>query len=287
MTTAKHPAKAPQRADQSEYVLGTGLDESTRLGLQHRLWSAAAHDLWLRARIQPGMKVLDIGSGPGHATLDLAQIVGPAGQVVAVDESAAFLKQLHDDVKARKLHNVERALGDVQKLADVLPGQSGVFDAAYARWVFCFLPRPDDLVAGLARKIKTGGRLLVQDYFNYEAMTLGPRREEMTTVVHAVAKSWRSEGGDPDIVARLPAMLRAHGFRIEHLGVHQRIAQPGSTMWHWPDSFFRIYVPKLVTKGFLTEAQSDAWFRCWDTASADPACFMVLPTVFDLIAVRE
>ncbi|MFY9341712.1 MAG: methyltransferase domain-containing protein, partial [Planctomycetota bacterium] len=71
-----------------EYVLGTGADELSRLGLQHRLWSDAAHQAWQRACIRPGQRVLDVGCGPGYAAFDLAQIVTAVGAVVGVDESA-------------------------------------------------------------------------------------------------------------------------------------------------------------------------------------------------------
>ncbi len=35
--------------------------------------------------IQPGMKVIDIGCGPGFFTLPIAQMVGPLGMVIAID----------------------------------------------------------------------------------------------------------------------------------------------------------------------------------------------------------
>src|SRR2546421_1314466 len=107
------PTSAPRPPKQSapdDYVLGTGADESVRLGLQHRLWSAATHLLWERAGIQPGQTVLDLGCGPGHAALDLAQIVGPTGRVIAIDESASFLKQVHDQALARKQLHIDRIL---------------------------------------------------------------------------------------------------------------------------------------------------------------------------------
>ena len=86
-----------------EYVLGTDAIEAKRLGLQHRIWSAAAHHLWELAGVRPGITVMDLGCGPGHATFDLATIVGGAsperaaqGRVIALDESATFLHQLNE-----------------------------------------------------------------------------------------------------------------------------------------------------------------------------------------------
>jgi len=184
-----------------DYVLGTRNDESTRLGLQHRLWSAATHTLWEKAQVVPGQSVLDIGCGPGHASMDLAQIVGPTGRVIAIDESATFLKQLHDNAVSRKFHHIERVLGDVQDLTAVLAHEAGQIDLAYARWVFCFLSNPGAVIDGLSTLLKPGGRVAVQDYFNYErSLTLAPRSEAFTKVIHAVAASWRARGGDTDVM---------------------------------------------------------------------------------------
>lgn len=285
--TGSHRLKPEPRADGSpEYVLGTDSDESVRLGLQHRLWSAAAHDIWEIAGIRPGMTVLDLGCGPGHATLDLAQIVGPEGRVIGLDESAPFLKQLNDQAKGRRLNNVDRVLGDVQKLDEAMPRSDASIDLAYARWVFCFIPHPEYVVRGLRRLLRPGGRVAIQDYFNYEAMTLAPRTPEFTRVIRAVGQSIRDRGGDPDIMGRLPAMFAAAGFKVEHLDIRQRIARPGSTMWAWPDSFFSNYVPRLAESGAITESDHRDFDAAWKAASQDPNAFMLLPAVYDLVVTR-
>src|SRR5262245_45754063 len=117
-----------------EYVLGTGSDELVRLALQHRLWSDAAHQAWQRAEIRPGQRVLDVGSGPGYAAFDLAQIVTAAGGVLAVDESAGFVEHANAQAKVRGLPQLRAKVGDVQQLAGALAGEAP-FDLAYARWV--------------------------------------------------------------------------------------------------------------------------------------------------------
>lgn len=272
------------------YVLGTGDDETFRLGLQHRLWCNAAFDLWLRAGLQPGQRVLDLGCGPGHATLDLAQMVGMQGRVVGVDESPTFLKQLGTESEARRLHNIDRVLGDVQNLDLCLPdpATNDYFDMAYARWVFCFLASPAEVVKGVRRVLRTGGRLVVQDYFNYEfGITMAPRREAFSNAVAAIGRSWRSRGGNPDIMGELPRILKHHGFAIEHMGVQQRIARPQTSMWHWPWTFFNSYLPKLVESGFLSKQACDDALRDLALAAADDTQFVLVPPVFELIAVKR
>jgi SAM-dependent methyltransferase len=267
-----------------EYVLGTGADELERLGLQHRLWSDAAHALWKLARIEPGQRVLDVGCGPGYAAFDLAQIVQGRGAVLGIDESTAFVDHLAAQAAARGLTQVSARAGDVQRLGELVePGAP--FDVAWARWVLCFVPRPEDVVAGVARALRPGGRFAIQDYFNYTAMTAAPRREAHTRVVEATARSWRARGGDPDVVARLPRLLHEHGFRVEHFAQQQRIARPGDSMWHWAASWWRNYVPKLVEMGELAPDDGRRFFEEWSSMRRETD-FVVLPTVYEIVAVR-
>src|SRR6266513_3796631 len=73
------------------YILGTHEQELARLGLQHRAWRPVALDCWQRAGITVGKRVLDVGAGPGYAAVDLAEIVGPTGGVVALERSENFV----------------------------------------------------------------------------------------------------------------------------------------------------------------------------------------------------
>lgn len=94
-------------ARSNEYVLGTDAQEATVWGCSIACGGRTRIYFWEKTRIQPGMSVLDVGCGPGHATMDLAEIVGPTGQVIAIDESAGFLKQLNDMITARKMTHVQ------------------------------------------------------------------------------------------------------------------------------------------------------------------------------------
>lgn len=267
-----------------EYVLGTQADELERLGFQHRLWSDAAHALWKRAEIRLGQRVLDVGCGPGFAAFDLAQLVGKAGAVVGVDESEGFVEHLVRGAAARGLPGCEGRVGDVQQLAPLV--DAGSFDLAWARWVLCFAPDPDAVVAGVAAALRPGGRVCIHDYFNYEMMTSAPRRASYTAVVAATARSWRARGGDPDVMGRVPAMLHRHGLRLTHLGVHQRIARPRDSMWQWGETWWRNFVPKLVQMGEIDTALQETFFRDLDEMSASEIDYLVLPPVYEMLAEK-
>src|SRR6266705_6978137 len=106
-------------AQESDYVLGTHDEELARLGLQHRVWRSVALDCWKKAGITVGSRVLDVGAGPGYATVDLAEIVGPAGEVVALERSSKFVRAMREAVRGRSLTNVR--IHELDLMTDDLP----------------------------------------------------------------------------------------------------------------------------------------------------------------------
>ncbi len=280
-----------------DYVLGVDADEDARLGFQHRLWSDLTHRAWIAARAAPGQTVLDLGSGPGHATFDLASLVQgpdparPLGAVHAIDQSATYLDRLNLLARARGLTNITTHPCDAHNLASLnLPHNS--FDFIYTRWFLCFVRDPQSIINAVANLLRPAthlapaGRFAVNDYFNYEAMTLAPRRPSFTRVIHAIGASWRDRGGDPDIIGRLPTLCSNAGLKMVHLSVDQRLATPADTMWHWPASFWRTYIPRLVSTGHITQLDADAFFADWNEASEDPNSFMAMPPVYTFIAEK-
>lgn len=283
-------------AHQMEYVLGTGLDELARLGLQHRLWSDATCEAWKRAGFALGSRVLDVGCGPGHASMDLGQLVGPEGRVVGVDESAAFIEHLNEQARVRGLGQVSGAVGDVQRLGDVaeVRRDSGGFDGAYARWVLCFVAEPSRVIEGVAGALKRGGVFVVHDYFNYTSMTAGPRETWHDALVSATAASWRTRGGDPDVCARLPRLFDEAGMEVIDLRVHQRIARGGEDhfgrrdpMLAWITSWWRTFAPKLAAMGLITSDQHRAAMEGLAKAERDPHVFFVCPPVFEVVGRKR
>lgn len=280
-----------QHGHTKEYVLGTGLDEHARLGLQHRLWSDAAVDAWKRAGFGLGSRVLDVGCGPGHAALDLAQLVGPDGRVVGVDESETFIASFNEQSRARELSQARGVVGDVQAIS---LGDERAFDGAYARWVLCFVPKPSDVLRGVANALRLGGVFVIHDYFNYGCMTAAPRLESHDVLVKATVQSWKSRGGDPDIAGRLPKLLDDAGFDLVDMRVHQRIARGGVSadgrrdpMIAWPTTWWRTFAPKLVTMGLITQTQCDKALEDLARVEDDATAFVVCPPVFELVARKR
>src|SRR5207249_2091690 len=71
---------------------------------------------FLLPELRPGMRLLDVGCGPGSITRGLAEIVAP-GQVVGLDMSSETLDAARRDAAARGLENLRYEIGSVYELA--------------------------------------------------------------------------------------------------------------------------------------------------------------------------
>src|SRR6516165_9363031 len=162
-----------------DYVLGTHHEEIERLGLQHRVWLPRASDAWRRAGFSVGHTLLDVGCGPGWATLDLAGIAGPTGRAIGIDRSRRFL----DAARARA-----RAIGCAQAEfheldLDEQPLPNVRVDGIWSRWVYAFVKDPRALLARVAALLKPGGTMVLHEYVDYRSWRVSPPRPEFAWFV--------------------------------------------------------------------------------------------------------
>lgn len=269
-----------------DYLLGTGDAEFLRLASQHRAWASQAFALWERAEFRRGDRLLDLGCGPGFATLDLAHLVGPRGEIVAADASARFLDHLRRLAEANRVDWVRPMQADARDLR--LPGvEAGSLDGAYCRWMLCYLERPEEAVCGVSRHLRPGGRFAVTDYFNYRAFTLAPHSAAFERVVSVLPDVWRESGGDLDVGGRLPGLMRDCGLELVHVDQVVRTTRPGTPLWAWPETFFRGFLPRMVEDGHLEPAEAEAFWHDWEAREKDPDAFLALPPLMEVVGEKR
>ncbi len=268
---------------ETDYLLGVHDEEIARLGLQHRVWRPKVLDAWRRAGVSAGSRVIDVGAGPGWATLDLAEIVGRDGRVVALERSERYLAHLRASVAARGLVNVEAHQVDLA--LEPLPAEGA--DAAWIRWVLAFMSRPADVLEKLSRAVRPGGVLVIHEYFDYRTWKLSPARPEQDAFAEFMVQDWKASGGDPDVGRDLPALLPEAGFRIREARPLIEVTRPGDDVWRWPSSFVRTYLDFIVGAGKVEKSWADGVLRAFAEAEADPRSLMVTPLVIEIIAERE
>jgi SAM-dependent methyltransferase len=270
-------------SDDKDYVLGTHDEEISRLGLQHRVWRPRALDAWRRANFTVGQTLLDIGCGPGFATLDLAEIVGPSGRVIAIDRSHRFIAALQAALKQHELNNVTEFELDLDE-AD-FPSVSA--DGAWCRWVFTFVKKPRDLLARVSRTLKTGAPFVIHEYFHYSTWRLSPRSPEHEEFVRIVMEAWRADGGEPDIGLALPIWLNDLGFEIKSMLPIVDVISPSNFVWQWPKSFVQSGLRRLVDLGSIQPERAEEILESFMTLEKQPNTLMITPGVLEIVAIRR
>ncbi|HEY0303145.1 MAG TPA: methyltransferase domain-containing protein [Rhizomicrobium sp.] len=267
-------------SEDKSYVIGTHAAEIERLGVQHRVWRASVLDFWRLGGLTEGMTVIDAGCGPGHATLDLAEIVGATGRVIALERSRRFLDALEAQARQRGLANIETVETD---LADF--DWTGVAaDRLWCRWVLAFVSDPVPIVQGMARALKPGGALLFHEYYDYAAWRLAPRSDAFEDYVGRIIARWRASGGEPDIALKLPRLLTQAGLTVESTRPVVFAARMSDFASRWPMGFAREYLPTMIANGDVTPAEGEALQRVFQDYEADPNALVITPGILQIVA---
>lgn len=111
------------------------------------------HRLVADARLQPGLRVLDLGSGTGYPALLAGDVVGSEGSVVGIDLAESMLAVATRKAKALGMQHVTFRTGDVT----TLPFDAGSFDAVISRFCLMFLPEIPKALKEILRVLKPGG----------------------------------------------------------------------------------------------------------------------------------
>ncbi len=265
-----------------DYFLGTHDEELARLGLQHRVWRPTVLECWKRAGIAAGSRVLDVGAGPGFATTDLADIVGPAGAVTAVERSARFVDAGRRLVASRGHAQVR--WHEIDLMTDGLP--DGGYDASWCRWVACFVSSPALLLDKIAAAIRPGGVAIFHEYVQYESFSHVPPRPRQREFAQQVMKGWRAAGGEPNIAEPVMRLLEERGFAIRDRIARVFCIRPTDEMWQWPASFVKLHLDQQTALGSIEAAWAESVRREWAEAEADPATLMITPMVLEIVAQR-
>ena len=145
-------------AEVSRYALGSTDAEHARLVRQAGWLASHTGRLFRDAGIEPGHRVLDLGSGVGDVAAIAARLVGPAGTVVGVERDARSVARAHARMIEEGLRHVKFIQSDVGELSSEVP-----FDAAVGRYILMFLPDAVSALRSVARSVRPGGALAFQE----------------------------------------------------------------------------------------------------------------------------
>jgi ubiquinone/menaquinone biosynthesis C-methylase UbiE len=159
-----------------------------------------------------GEAVLDVGSGLGQFTRDMAREAGPDGRVVGIEGDAKQLAAARRLAAAEgEADRVEWRRGDALALP-LRNAEWGRFDVAHARFVLEHVGEPERVVEQMVRAVRRGGRVVLSDD-DHQVLRFWPEPPGLNDLWQTYIRAYDRLGCDPFIGRRLVALLHGAGAR--------------------------------------------------------------------------
>jgi ubiquinone/menaquinone biosynthesis C-methylase UbiE len=239
-------------ASDRSYVLGNDPQELQRLDRQAANIERPTRVLMQSAGIRPGMRVLDLGTGLGHVARIAAELVGPGGSVVGIDESGDALAVARSRAAADGVANLSFVEADVRHWAAEEP-----FDAVVGRLILFHLADPVAAVRHQLRQLRGNGIFVAVD-FDLGGARAEPAVPLVAEVLGWVVRAFEAAGASPRIGARLAPILRNAGLRdVVTMGIQGYLAPGDRAAAQLLGGVTRTLGPAIVGHGIATDAQLD------------------------------
>jgi SAM-dependent methyltransferase len=230
----------------------------------HRWRTVENSAAYLVPHLRDDQQLLDVGTGPGTITVDLAERLSH-GLVVGIDNADTAVAATAALGRDRGVNNLTVAASDVYALGF----RDDAFDVVHAHQVLQHLADPVRALREMARVCAPGGVLAAREA-DYAAMTWYPAAGELTRWLELYRQVARVNGGEPDAGRRLTSWASAAGLRqVEATASAWCFASPEDLTWWtqtWADRILRSdFSRQAVARGLSDRAElsrlSDGWLR--------------------------
>ena len=237
--------------------------------------SARTHAAHLLPHLEPGLRVLDLGCGPGTISMGLATAVAP-GELHGIDMEESQIGMARAAAAAGRHDNATFHVGDVT----ALPFNDDSFDAAHCHAVLTHVPDTAAVLAEVMRVLKPGGILAARDMIG-DAMITAPEVGDLPDAMATFLKLLSANGGHPRMGQDLKRVLIEAGFADVQAGASFEAFSTADDIRFFHDFaggwFFSPDVVAAVTKyGLASQEQVDGWRRMLDEWRDAPGAFAAI-----------
>jgi ubiquinone/menaquinone biosynthesis C-methylase UbiE len=227
---------------------------------------------FLLPHLRPGMRLLDVGCGPGSITRGFARRLAP-GEVIGLDQSLDVLSAARVDAAAEGLANLRYEQGNVYEL----PFENASFDVAYAHQVFQHLREPGAALREMLRVLRPGGLIAVRDV-DWGTMSYWPRDEWIDRFVEMHFKTWYRNGGEPRMGRQLRALFNPADVTDREITASVWCYATAEETLEWGESYAqRILTSRMgesaVEYGYASRSDLEAMAAAFRTWAIHPNAF--------------
>ena len=211
--------------------------------LRSHSWRTAENSAaYLLGHLAPGMRILDLGCGPGTITADFARRVAP-GRVEGIDRSDEVVATA--SAQAGLPDNVFFAVGDVY----ALDADDDTYDIVHAHQVLQHLSDPVAALGEARRVCRPDGVVAVRDS-DYGAFSWAPADDRLDRWLSLYRTVARGNDAEPDAGRYLKGWALDAGFsRVDASASVWCFTEPAERAW-WGG----LWAERVVSSGFAEQA---------------------------------
>ena len=218
--------------------------------------------------LRPGMRLLDVGCGPGSITQGLAKRVAPA-QTIGIDASASVIETARSLADA-SLENLAFEVGNIYEPR--FPAES--FDAIFAHQVLQHLRRPVDATSQMRILLAPGGMVGVREV-DWGSATFHPESEGIRRFLHMYYDLAHRNGGEPNAGRFMRRWFREAGFDEVRVTTSTVSYTDAAATREWGETYAARTLQsniadKALEYGIATRADLESMAAAWRAWGSDP-----------------
>lgn len=163
--------------------------------------------------LRDGMKILDVGSGPGFVSAQLLDML-PHSTVTGIELDPIMIENANKFL-APHIDNNRMTLVHGSLFTSGLP--DATFDFAIARYVFQHLSDPVGAAREIRRLLKPGGKFVIHDIDDASHLFDPKATPEVEAINNRFLDEHKAKGGDRAVGRKLLRILREAGFTAQTL----------------------------------------------------------------------
>lgn len=248
-----------------DYIMGRTSAEYQRLRLQAKILEPATRRILQQIGLQPGMRCLDVGCGPGEGMRLMGEMVSPSGHVTGLDVDSKLGREMLEILRATAKGQFAFIEGNIEEIEDIA-GQP--FDVTFARLLLIHLPDPIAVLRKMYKWTKPGGYIIIQDY-DCRTIDIYPKLESWTEFERVWFGVCDKGGRDARIGHKLPAHFveadigSPDGTDVFAMVTSLEQANP------MIQGVYRSVLPRALQFGLTTEAKSQVFFEKMNKAPGE------------------
>ena len=263
------------------YALESGQKNVVWLERLDGLLGGASRAFLTSNGLAKGMKVLDLGCGPGVLVPWLSEQVGPTGHIYATDQVE---ERVEATIRRARKHNLTNVTG-IHSLPAALNLPPNSLDIVFVRNAFVYMHQPKQVIKLLHKVLKPGGLLIIEEPV-VGTTQLVPAAPCIDAFKDKILELGKAQNAHYRIAPLLAELLRRNNFTITRHQIHTQRLTFEDIVVHLYPMFVTQVKAAMIAHNIITQEAVNSFLT--ELSELDPSTYSHgnLATHVRIVAVK-